>query len=928
VDLSLTQRQALLAQYWGKADPAVIGRSAYHTVLGHSLDVAACTWVLVDRNPLLRAQLAAAGGLTIDATPLTFAALCALHDLGKLDTRFQRKAPTIADRLRPASAGIPTSRYDHGTEGFRQVDDDDVSSNQLKEFLGPHSLILLRAVCGHHGALPTRDEPDASRVSISRALRAEDTRARQTFVDLVIAFFASCGAQLPWGNQVDGATVQRLAGLCAVSDWLGSNVEHFPYAAGLIEPDTYWTLACERAAAACKEAGLLRAAPSVTNFSALFPGYKPRDVQTITESLNLTAPALVIVEAEMGKGKTEAALSMAAHLLSHGLGDGLTVALPTMATSNAMFDRINEVTGRLFEGGPIQLALAHGRASREPHFQRLIEHRLAARDQDATEASVMCARWLLRKKRILLAQVGVGTIDQALQAALVVRHQFVRMFGLSRNVVIIDEVHAYDAYMEVLLEHLLGWLGALRVPVVLLSATLPSLRRKALAQAWRGEGAGDANPADDLNTAMARPYPLVSVTTADGTQTHALVSEPRSPSRPVTLERCTHSSTDATHVARVAARLVAAAKLGGRVVWIRNTVREAQVAFRALAGVAAGVESVLFHARFRACDRSAVEQRVLRDFGKAGSNGGRVLIATQVVEQSLDLDFDELHTDLAPIDLLFQRTGRLHRHIRCRPTEFKLPRLVVHCPNDEDIEALRFGPSRFVYDAGTLWLAHRTLRSRAELSLPGDIRPLVEESYHPASRAALLTLGGEALLAAEQKREAILTARRTKARQCCIPPTTADPDGGSVLDDDDDAVQAFTRDGVSSTLLPFCWDGGGARALGEPETTNQWNLNPAASDAWRLASALLDQTLSLPARGEVEGSVPTTDSATWVQWKKRFMQFTRDCGLGEHIVPLPLSRTASGYKGWLLMGGQRRRVIYTNTLGLMMPSEKDDEQQR
>jgi CRISPR-associated endonuclease/helicase Cas3 len=922
-----SQIHTLLARYWGKAHPDVTGGPDHHTVLGHSLDVAACAFVLIDRHPVLRRQLGSGMAIDPDAVAITYAAVCALHDIGKLDTRFQRKAPRVADVLRPASTGVLEVRYDHGTEGFRQVEDDEATASLLDQLLGSSALSLLRAVCGHHGALPSPDAPDPSRARVGRMLRAEDAAARRAFVQIVVAFFVSRGAQLPWPHPADGALVQRLAGLCAIADWLGSNVEHFRYATGPVQIAAYWESACKRAVDACDLAGLLRAPAHPAQFGALFPNYTPRDVQILTESLHLQQPALVIVEAEMGKGKTEAALSLAARLLACGFGDGVTVALPTMATSNAMFDRVHEVAPRLFAGDDVQLALAHGRASREPRFQRLRQKSLKAHDPDAPEASVMCARWLLNKKRILLAQVGVGTIDQALQAALVVRHQFVRMFGLSRNVVIIDEVHAYDAYMEVLLEHLLRWLGALDVPVILLSATLPSERRVALSRAFCGDDDGTST-ADDVDCARARPYPLVSVTTREKMETHATPPTQTPSRRMVTLERWTGAPDDPHHVEQVALRLVEAARNGARVVWIRNTVREAQRAFGVVATRAQGVEHTLFHARFRACDRSEVERAVLKNFGKDAAPGGRVLIATQVVEQSLDLDFDELHTDLAPIDLLFQRAGRLHRHDRVRPAGFEARRLIVHVPTDADIVALRFGPSRYVYDAGTLWLAHRALRARTALYLPDDIRALVEETYHPASRAALLPLGGPALVAAEEERRVELIARRTKARQCCIPPTSADPDGGPALPDDDDAIQAFTRDGASATLLPFFWDGEEARALDQAADTAPWHLDLGASDAWLLAGHLLDQTLSLPARSDVEGLIAGRQGAAWEEWRKRFTRFADDGGLGKRVVPLPLDRDRDTHRGWLRVGGRRRRVLYTKTLGLLMPSERGEEQQR
>lgn len=918
---------ALLARYWGKADPgAAAGRLSHHTVLGHSLDVAACAFILLDRQPVLRLQFSRASGIPERAVPLTFASVCALHDVGKLDTRFQRKALAVADAIRPESAEVPWTPYDHGAEGFRQIEHDIEAAALLGRLLGPSGLSLLRAVCGHHGVLPWSDEPDASRSRIKPTLRNEDAAARRVFIESVLSFFKGGGAALPWPAPTDGPLVQRLAGLCAIADWIGSDVDHHPYQPAPADLDLYWTEAVRRASVACEHAGLIRSTPVASTFTSLFPYKIPRDVQILTESLRLDSPALVIVEAEMGKGKTEAALSLAARCMQTAAVDGITIALPTMATSNAMFARVDECAARLFSGGEVQLALAHGRARRQPRFMALAEKSLQPRDSDAPEASVSCARWLLNRKRILLAQLGVGTIDQALQSALVVRHQFVRMFGLSRNVVIIDEVHAYDAYMEVLLEHLLAWLGALQVPVILLSATLPNERCEAFARAWRGDPAqGPGASAPSLDEALARPYPLVSVTTVEGTRT--ITHENIASSRTLRLERAVPYGEGRIHETRVAERLVSAARAGARVVWIRNTVGEAQSAFGVVAAMGGDVEHRLFHARFRGCDRSRIEQAVLEGYGKRAPSRGRVLVATQVVEQSLDLDFDEMHTDLAPVDLLLQRAGRLHRHDRRRPAGHEEPRLIVHVPSDGDVAALRFGPSQYVYDIGTLWLADRALRSRPTIELPGDIRALVEETYHPDSRAAVLLRGGPKLVEAEGRREDQLAGRRTKAKRCCIPPTTADPDGEHALDDEDDTVQAFTRDGSSVTILPLWWDGQSARSLDARDDAAAWHLDSAAGDAWSLAGSLLDETLSLPARGAAEG-VPGKASPAWDAWRTRFERFAIATGLGARIVPVPFQRESGTHKGWLRMGGRVRRVSYSSSHGLLMPSEKDEEQRR
>jgi CRISPR-associated endonuclease/helicase Cas3 len=901
-----------LARYWGKAAPEMAASgAAHHTVLGHSLDVAACAFVLVARHPVLAGRLSESSGLPVAQLPLTIAAVCGLHDVGKLDTRFSRKAAVIADQLRPQTAGIPSGRYDHGTEGFRQLERDDAAFGQLEGHLGPSAIPLLRAVTGHHGSLPTIDEPDPSRATIPRSLVLEDATARRLFVDLVCEFFGSLGALLPWPSGVSGETCQRVAGLCAISDWIGSDTQHFPYRPGpIVDVAAYWSESCERADVACGAAGLLRATTSATAFELLFPGYVPRDVQILTEGVAGDEPALVIVEAEMGKGKTEAALSLAARFIKNQHAEGITVGLPTMATSNAMFARVEDFTPRLYSGEDVQIALAHSRASRQPRFYALVQRGLRARDIDAAEASVSCARWLLNKKRVLLAQIGVGTIDQALQAALTVKHQFVRLFGLSRNVVIIDEVHAYDAYMEVLLEHLLSWLGAMQVPVILLSATLPSARRAALAAAWRGSPASADEP-DTADVAEARPYPLVTIASRSVTTTRSGVAS--GPARTIYLERVEKADTEA-HLRQIAQRLIVAARSGARVAWVRNTVSEAQRAYAAVLDAAPDVEHVLFHARFRGADRRRIETHVLERFGKEAPPGGRLLIATQVIEQSLDLDFDELHTDVAPIDLMFQRTGRLHRHVRPRPAGFESPRLVVHGPTDEDSAGLNFGGSQYVYDVATLWIADRAIRSRSTLSLPDDIRPLVEQSYHPQLRQEQLRAGPDRLLAQEAALVAKLEGKRTKARRCCIPPTTSDPEGGGAMDDDDDAVQAFTRDGTSSTVLPFLWDGERGRSLGMSDDGLPWNLDAGDGAAWRLVGELMDQTLSIVS--PVEPIVPRSDLAVWEAFRARFDRFAAETSFGKNVVPLPLRRDGEGFLGHGRQWQQPRSIHYSFTLGL------------
>lgn len=906
--------RGLLARYWGKADPAaalIAGRS-HHTVLGHSLDVAACAYVLLSAHPALSGQLTAALKLPCHRVGAWVALACALHDFGKLDTRFQQKAPAVALEIRPGPL-IESVGYDHGTEGFRIACEDVERGELCFDALGPNGLEVLRAVCGHHGDFPSNDRPDPSRVLLPRSLREEDASARRTFARLMVRFFASIGAEPP-PETIGGPIMQRIGGICALSDWIGSNVQYFRYQALPADLDLYWASALAIAEKACRETGLLRAPAARRTFRDLYPTLMTRDVQTITESLELDSPALVIVEAEMGRGKTEAAISLAGRFLGTS-ADGITLALPTMATSNAMFRRVLDVVPALFPGGDVQVTLAHGRARRNPAFASLVDGGFVPQDREAPEASVVCARWFANRKRVLLAQVGVGTIDQALQAALRLRHQFVRLFGLSRNVVIIDEVHAYDAYMEVLLEHLLHWLGSLGVPVILLSATLPSERRAALGAAWSGREVG---PPETEPAAAAAPYPLVTVVTPERTTFHAGHEPPES--KTVKLARVVRGSEGA-HEARTADRLLDAAAKGGRVVWIRNTVGEAQRAFEAVESRAKGVDHLLFHSRFRGCDRSLIENRVLDRFGKE-SRDGCVLIATQVVEQSLDIDFDEMDTDLAPVDLVLQRLGRLHRHER-RTRPLGPDRVLrVHLPSDEDVATFRFGPSAYVYDLATLWITAHELKSRDLLHLPTDIRPLIERVYHPTARARLIAQAGGTLVETEVERVDLLEKKRTKAKRSCIPDPDALPLGETGMDDDEDAVGAFTRDGRSTTVLPVWWDGGLARAIDSVEDTPAWDIDPKARSAWSVVDDLLDQTLSVPSIDLRDATNLSAGDERWIRWLNKFTKFAAETGIGRNVVPIPLRRSSEGHQGLVRYGGRFRRARYSPVLGLQFLTEE------
>ncbi|MCC6203159.1 MAG: CRISPR-associated helicase Cas3', partial [Gammaproteobacteria bacterium] len=457
-------------------------------------------------------------------------------------------------------------------------------------------------------------------------------------------------------------------------------------------------------------------------------------------------PQLFMLEDVTGAGKTEAALILAQRLMQAGLARGLYFALPSMATANQMYQRVGEAYRRLFEAGSTpSLVLAHGARSLVDGFRASV---LQSRGQPAdrsygggeASASAQCNAWLAsRQKLALLADVGVGTIDQVLLGILPVRHQSLRLVGLASKVLVVDEVHAYDPYMHRLLQTLLTAHAAQGGSVVLLSATMPVRMRDDLLRAF---AAGRKTTFRSL--AGDRRYPLAIHVGPDIQQASV---DTRAALKRVVHVQFLHDEGS------VLVRLLKEAGAGRCVCWIRNTVGDARRALAELEARGVGNRTLLFHSRFAMGDRLAIEDEVLARFGKRSGPGERhgwILIATQVVEQSLDLDFDLLISDLAPIDLLIQRAGRLRRHLRDAAGRILdqqpdgragPPMLIVHAPlwsdaPDPNWYSSHFPKAQFVYpDAYRLWLTQRALSQAGVIVTPGRedeagaVRQLVEAVY-------------------------------------------------------------------------------------------------------------------------------------------------------------------------------------------------------
>ena len=692
-----------------------------------------------------------------------------VHDLGKVYPQFQTKSDEgwvigygATDLARPNKQ----KPFDHGRGTARAF---------LALFSGRGTGVppgfdpawqrltpLVRVVAGHHGTLYPDLKPDAGLKVVPWLSFVAD------LLDEVLHHLGPL-PDLP-------ATPPRppflllLAGFVSVADWFGSNTGSFP-----LSPEVVSREAAEQyvvrhredgtAREALRRAGLIARFRDVPeHFGGLFQSddeteWTPRPgFQAAACGIDFGAgpgAEIVIVEAPMGLGKTEIALWLASRALRHGTADGLYDALPTQATANAAFGRVRRFAGLLGADAGLALTLAHGakrfvaehRALYDETVRRAYAAPSASRSDGQTEpAEVVATSWLQPSKRALLAPIGVGTVDQALLGAMGVRHGFVRLFALARKVVVIDEVHAYDAYTGALLRHLLSWLGALGAKVVLLSATLPASLRADLLTAYGGTDV-DENPDAYPRLVHARPGHPARVVTDPRS-----VDKRREDDKTIRIEPVEpDTSGDANaRTAAGAGRVRERLAEGGCVAWIRNTVREAQDAYRVLCE--AGEPVVLLHARFARADRNRIEDDLLRRLGpEAVDRPARLaVVATQVIEQSVDLDFDAMLSDLAPVDLLLQRAGRLWRHERL-PAErhgHAEPVLGVLLPTAADRAALAFGPSAYVYDADTLARSAVLVRDEPVWTLPAACRTLVARLYDEAWDAARLGADPERLDAA------------------------------------------------------------------------------------------------------------------------------------------------------------------------------------
>ncbi|MFB6888346.1 CRISPR-associated helicase Cas3' [Kitasatospora sp. NPDC056327] len=868
------------------------------------------------------------------------------HDIGKATPAFAHQVDALADRMRATGLAIGPSHLlnaerktaPHGPAGQLLLQRWLEERHSWQRGVAGQFAVV---VGGHHGTPP--DHPQINALRDRPELLNGAGPAEQAWRDVQDELLEHCTHHAGvtdrlahWQRVKIPQTVQVLvSAVVIVADWIASNRDLFPYLPS--DPADESRGDAERAGTAWQRLGLpgpWRPAQPPSDPVELFKtrfelpvGAKLRPVQAAAVRIAQTMPepGLVIVEAPMGEGKTEAALAAAEVLAARTGAGGVFFAMPTMATSNAMFPRFLDWLDRLPtpDGQRLSVLLAHSKSALNKDLDRLragsrtdgapLGHDPTPRgpvsvevDGDhalprpgaavrASPAELVAHHWLNGRKKSMLASFVVGTIDQLLFAGLKSRHLALRHLAVAGKVVVIDEAHAYDAYMNCYLDRVLEWLGAYRVPVVVLSATLPAARRAELAAAYAG---ASTESTEYTALAAADGYPLITAA-APG----------RSPvqEQPAASGRGTHVAVErlADDLDVLADRLAAELTDGGCVLVIRNTVA------RVLRTAAAlrerfGAEAVtVAHARFVDPDRAVKDADLLARFGAPKSAresrpATHIVVASQVAEQSLDVDFDLLVTDLAPVDLLLQRLGRLHRHQRDnRPARLRSARCLVTGVDWCSPVPVPVPGSRRVYGLYALLRSAAVLQPHLDggvLCLPEHISPLVQHAYgdQPAGPEHWAGAMDEARQR-EQKQRAEKESRAAVFRIA----TTARPGrpltgwlAAGVGDADDTrAGRAQVRDSQESieviavqqspdgSLRTFPWleDGRGGLALPQDAVPSTRAARAAAASALRLPPELSNP-------GTVDRVIAELERFCPPAWQSRSSPWLA----GELILPFPI----------------------------------------
>lgn len=629
-----------------------------------------------------------------------------------------------------------------------------------------------------------------------------------------------------------------LQGLLIMADWIASNEEYFPLFPIDKEEEEFQE---ERL-----ESGWERWSKTYLWTSNYFHDideqynkrfqFHPREIQrAFTEVLDKAEnPGIIIFEAPMGLGKTEAALLGVEQMAEKRKCSGMFFGLPTQATSDGIFMRIKDWVEKIAgeTGDNKSLQLVHGKAQFNETFQSLKNAENI--NVDGTEGNVVINEWFTGRKTAILDDFVVGTVDQFLLAGLKQKHLALRHLGLSKKVIVIDEVHAYDAYMGEFLYRVVEWLGAYRVPIIILSATLPASKREKLVKTYcRGMGVKNRNiQAVYSDWGKTEAYPLITYT--DGDRVSQLRDFPLENTKEVKVELIGEDD-----LVTILQRALSNGGIAGIIV---NTVKRAQQLAEKLER-AFGQENIsVLHSSFLAPHRQEKETQLLNEIGKNAKRPQlRIVVGTQVLEQSLDINFDVLFTDIAPMDLLLQRIGRLHRHLETkRPQNLKDP--IVYVMGIQGMAEFEEG-TRKIY--GDYLLIRTQLVLPEKLVLPEDISRLVQKVYKEESDIPVSIR--EKYKEAKAENKSRIDTKKNNANAFCLK-KPYDSEGNSLIgwlkddiqSDTEEAGLAKVRDGSESMEVILVKRKENELYLLDDITSISGELTPA------LAKKISRQTIRLP----------------------------------------------------------------------------------
>lgn len=622
--------------------------------------------------------------------------LVSLHDIGKIEALFQEKSPEQAIRLKNCNMYVDKRNY----ENVRHERTSNLIMRNMwlaqaqerravktfAEILGAHH----QGKCGKEGS-PNRDG--------WRTLQGElEGQMRNLFLGETL--------EIPAVEKGLEAKIQALLlGITILSDWIASG-KAFADAETWVSTEHAEKTIVEKTEAFLQESQL---APCPEIWASTFcgvwsdiPQVGMRPLQAEMERVfheHKGRYRVILVEAPMGEGKTEAGLYAAVQMMKEWRKDGFYVALPTAATSNQMVERVRALLQKNSIDSAVRLLHSMAWLSDTESIERI----------DSEEEQDEIHSWLAPVRRGLLGQYAVGTVDQAMLAATTAKYGVLRLLGLSNKVLVIDEIHSYDVYMMEIIVRLLEWCKALEIPVVMLSATLPPELKEKLLRPYTDQS-------------VPQSYPAITAVTEDGQpKVYPIRRTVKTQTVVVKLVPCLH---DPERIAKLAVEQV---EHGGCICVLMNTVKDAQAVYQEIKRQYCG-DLMLFHAQFPAKRRTELEKRCIKKFGKDKSFRPKqaILVATQVVEQSLDVDFDGMITAVAPIDLLIQRMGRIFRHEETpRPKELAQPVQWVLVP---DI-GQELGINEKIYPPCLLKQSIYLLEQRQMVRIPEDLAELVAKGY-------------------------------------------------------------------------------------------------------------------------------------------------------------------------------------------------------